>query len=154
MKKSVVEKKDGKNEHWLGLLINWLILSEVDVIKEIGKWFSGVSIDDAEGKLLAYIFANPGLTKSDGFVSQLPEELKPMMEEILMSDDVGDLPSSKDMKKLAIKVLRETIERKIDVLNEQLKESEKNGESEKADQLYTEVVRLNKKSSEITALLA
>lgn len=143
-----------KNDNWIGLLINWLLLVDEEEIQKIKKWFLGIDVGGAEGKLLNFIFMNPSVIKKEGFVNELPGELKPMMEEILMNDDNGDQPSSKDVEKLAAKVARELIESSIDDLNEQLKKSEENGEGEEADRLYEEVVRLNKKSSEIAAILA
>lgn len=143
-----------KNDNWIGLLINWLLLVDEEEIQKIKKWFLGIDVGGAEGKLLNFIFMNPSVIKKEGFVNELPGELKPMMEEILMNDDNGDQPSSKDVEKLAAKVARELIESSIDSLNEQLKKSEEKGETEEADRLYEEVVRLNKKSSEIAAILA
>lgn len=143
-----------KNENWMGMLINWLILSDVEVVRKIRKWFYGFEIEGAEGKLLNFIFENKDRVNLDGWVKEIPTELKGLFEETLMSDESLEQPSSKDMEKLAIKVLREFIEKKITELQDGLDRAEKEGESEKADSLYAEVVKLNKKSSEISALLA
>ncbi len=145
---------NNRNDNWIRMFICWLILSDNDVVKEIKKWFYEVSVDGVEGKILNYIFSSKGIIKDSELVTEAPAELRSTLTEILMADDQTEKPSKKDVEKLATKVLREIIEKKITEIQEGIDMAEKNGENDKADKLYEEVVKLNKKSMEISAILA
>lgn len=85
---------------------------------------------------------------------RMPHELRSVVEEALMMKDMDEKPEKKDVLRLTGKILRDYLEGRIRRLQEGLSEAEKAGKAQEADDKYSEVVRMNKKINEISAILA
>jgi len=150
------KKQEKKTEEtpWLKMVIGWLMLSNEDVVKEVGKWFVGMEFEGAEGKALIWILKNKEGGETKDLIDKMPSELKGVVEEAMMMKEMDEKPDKKDVLKLVGKILRDIVEEKINNLQLEIQKAEKAGKLEDEEEKYAEVVRLNKKYNEITAILA
>lgn len=153
MKEKLEMVKNLGNENFVKMLIAWLPLVDSEVVKEIRKWFGGVPLENAEGKLLKWVLENRDSLGEGNWIKSLPAELRALAEEIVMTQPQDEL-DKRTVERLAVKVIRDLVERRIEELQKKITEAEKQDENEKADNYYREVVVLNKKSSEMGAILA
>lgn len=154
VKKEVSVKRSDPVNQWLSMLIDWLMLADEKLVRKIHVWFRDIDIAGSEGKLLSWLFVNKGGESPEDIVKKVPSELKALAEDIVMKSELAETPNVKDIEKLAAKVLREVIENKIKDLEHLIELAEKAKQNDEAEKLYEEVVRLNKKNSEIAVILA
>jgi len=148
------EGKIEREAEWLRMVIGWLVLSSVDTVEEVKKWFADMDIEGAEGKALVWILNNKREEEASVMRERMPHELRSVVEEALMMKDMDEKPEKKDVLRLTGKILRDYLEGRIRRLQEGLSEAEKAGKAQEADDKYSEVVRMNKKINEISAILA
>jgi len=148
-------EKSGGSVELLKTLIGWLVLSDQETVKEVKAWFSGMDLSGAEGKAIVWIINNKDSnSETMGFLREMPGELRGVVEESLMRKDMDEKPDKKDVLKLTGKVLRELIEARLTTLQEEIARADKANEVEVSDKKYEEVVSLNRKFNEISAILA
>jgi DNA primase len=148
------QEKETEETPWLKMVIGWLMLSNEDVVKEVGKWLVGMEFEVAEGKALIWILKNKEGGETKDLIDKMPSELKGVVEEAMMMKEMDEKPDKKDVLKLVGKILRDIVEEKINNLQLEIQKAEKAGKLEEEEEKYAEVVRLNKKYNEITAILA
>lgn len=147
-KKQEVEKVD-----LMGVLLGWLIVkNDKKLVERIKKMAEGVNFGGGDFKLLKLVIDNAD--KLDKILDFVPDELKEYLAEVLMKNDLEVAMSDKDVEKIAIKVMRSRVESLVDELQKEIDLAEKKGKNDKAEELSVEVVRLNKKSAELGAILA